>query len=193
MIVCSFLDPSVKDLPIISSYCQTNEVDIVSLLIKKWHEYGVELSSQISKKKSPDKKESTTSAATKLRLELIQQYVHSGDGNSEQNDVEANIHKEYAQYIPMSDLVANPLIWWKKHQNAFPYLASLAKVMLAIPASSASTERHFNDAGVLITKKKAQLDPLNAEKILFVHSNFEYISGSEIDHSLEKFSDFLYS
>jgi hAT family C-terminal dimerisation region len=53
----------------------------------------------------------------------------------------------------------------------------LAKVILSFPATSASTERHFSEAGVLISKKKAQLDPLNAQKIMFIHDNFSQLKN----------------
>lgn len=192
MVIASFLDPSMQKLPILSSYCQTNQTDIVSLMLKKWRDYGVELTlpqQSSSKNKSPAKGKHKPTPATKLRMELIQKYTNSE--SVEQNDVEANIQKEYAQYIAISDLVENPLLWWKKHQAAFPYLSSLAKIMLSIPATSASTERHFSEAGVLLTKRKAQLDPLNVEKILFIHSNFKHITGSENLHG--KYDDLFYS
>lgn len=51
--------------------------------------------------------------------------------------------------------------------------------MLSIPVASGSTERHFSETGALITKKEAQLDALNAERIMFIHDNFKHIEKLE--------------
>ncbi|CAM9916125.1 unnamed protein product, partial [Discosporangium mesarthrocarpum] len=43
------------------------------------------------------------------------------------------------------------------HQHGFPYLARLAVVHLAIPATSATSERVFSAAGNTVTKKRNRL------------------------------------
>ena len=73
---------------------------------------------------------------------------------------EGIINKEYLKYGPISGFVE----WWKAHEAAFPYLSALAKIMLSIPPSSGSIERHFAESGVLITKRKAGMNSLTAEK-----------------------------
>lgn len=72
----------------------------------------------------------------------------------------------------------DPLIWWKAHEAAFPYLSALSKIMLAIPSSSSVTEHHFSEAGYLVNKKKANLDPLTVEKVMFIHDNFKHVASS---------------
>ncbi|CAM9383642.1 unnamed protein product [Sphacelaria rigidula] len=47
----------------------------------------------------------------------------------------------------------------------------MARKYLAIPASSASSERLFSVAGNTITVKRASLSDDNAENIIFLHSN----------------------
>ncbi|CAN0245584.1 unnamed protein product, partial [Discosporangium mesarthrocarpum] len=46
------------------------------------------------------------------------------------------------------------LVWWTKNQHGFPYLARLAVTHLAIPATSATSERVFSTAGNTVTKKR---------------------------------------
>lgn len=41
---------------------------------------------------------------------------------------------------PTADRNVDTLAWWKLHENEFPFLASMARDYLAIPATSASTE-----------------------------------------------------
>ena len=63
----------------------------------------------------------------------------------------------------------NLLNWWKNHSSTFPNLARLAKKILSIPASSASSERNFSTAGSVITEKRTRLSPNNVDAILFIH------------------------
>lgn len=173
MIVATFLDPSMQKLPLISAYCRANDVDMSDILIKKWMEYEPDLYINRS-----DKAEvpalNKTSQVSRLRRELIQKHVVneclSEDGYKYQ------IRQEHLKYTTMADMVDDPLVWWKAHQDSFPYLSSLAKVMLSIPSSSGATEHHFSETGYLVTKKKANLDPLTVEKTMFIHDNFKYIS-----------------
>ncbi|CAN0387606.1 unnamed protein product, partial [Discosporangium mesarthrocarpum] len=49
------------------------------------------------------------------------------------------------------------LAWWAKHQHGFPYLARLAVVHLATPATSATSARVFLAAGSTVAKKRNRL------------------------------------
>lgn len=57
------------------------------------------------------------------------------------------------------------------------YLSQIARVMLSFTATSAIVERFFSKAGILVTKRKANLDPMNIQKILFVHENYKLINN----------------
>jgi hypothetical protein len=46
-------------------------------------------------------------------------------------------------------LEENPLEWWRSNERYYPHLAQLAKIYLAIPASSATVERLFSCAGLV--------------------------------------------
>ena len=54
---------------------------------------------------------------------------------------------------------SNPIEWWQQNKLKFPYLAALAMVVLAIPASSASVERVFSLAGGVISDDRSRLKP----------------------------------
>ena len=47
--------------------------------------------------------------------------------------------------------------WWKSYRGSFPILARLAMRFLSIPASSASCERVFSQAGLTLTKLRTRL------------------------------------
>ena len=62
--------------------------------------------------------------------------------------------------VPETGKFSNPLDWWRVHETDYPYLAKLAIKYLAIPATSAPSERVFSTAGLTIAKDRACLDSL---------------------------------
>ncbi len=56
---------------------------------------------------------------------------------------------------PQSGLFSNPLDWWRVYKDDFLHLANLAIKYLAIPATSAPSERVFSIAGLTIAKDRA--------------------------------------
>ena len=67
----------------------------------------------------------------------------------------------------------NPLNWWKKHELTFPRLAKLARAYLALPATSAPSERIFSQASLVLAKRRTRLDPEMAGKLLCVKKNWD--------------------
>jgi len=61
-----------------------------------------------------------------------------------------------------------PLEWWKEHESQYPTLAKLAKIYLAIQATSAPSERVFSVANRVFGKYRCGLDPLMAGMLLYV-------------------------
>ena len=66
---------------------------------------------------------------------------------------------------------SDPLQWWAGNQHKFPSLARLASMYLAIPASSAPSERVFTSAGLTIAKDRARLLPSRADELVFLHDS----------------------
>ena len=81
---------------------------------------------------------------------------------------------EVTQYLAMRiprESTASLLHWWKATEAHLPKLAKVARRILAIPASSASSERAFSAAGVTISQRRTALDPETVNNILFIYSN----------------------
>ena len=82
------------------------------------------------------------------------------------------------------DVPYNPLLWWKAHQARFPMLSVLARKYLAIPATSAPSERLFSSAGLTIAKERARLTPEHAANLIFLHDNLDVINRFRRSRSL---------
>jgi hypothetical protein len=61
------------------------------------------------------------------------------------------------------------LDWWRKYELSYPTIAKLARRFLAIPASSAPSERVFSKYGVIWEKRKYNLKAETANDIIYLH------------------------
>jgi zinc finger BED domain-containing protein 1 (E3 SUMO-protein ligase ZBED1) len=68
---------------------------------------------------------------------------------------------------------SDPLLWWKEHAARFPLLAQLARRLLAIPATSAPSERLFSASGQLVSLKRASLSPETVEDIMLLRGSWD--------------------
>ena len=89
------------------------------------------------------------------------------------------IRKEMERYESFSfpDKKANILFWWKQHEGVLPLLASLAKRILAIPASSSKSERVFSTGGNIVTAKRNRLSPKNVECLIVIKENMAMVES----------------
>jgi hypothetical protein len=69
----------------------------------------------------------------------------------------------------------NPLTWWKVNQRKFPVLARLARKLLAIPATSAPSERIWSRAAGIVTMKRASLKPYLAQSLMYIRENLSFL------------------
>ena len=61
-------------------------------------------------------------------------------------------------------------VFWKRKKDLFPHLYKLARSILAVPATSASSEREFSAAGFLLNEKRSRLKPETVESLLLIRS-----------------------
>ena len=79
--------------------------------------------------------------------------------------------KEDAKGV-MKAVYNNRLHMWCNKAMKFPYLARVARRVLAIPATQAQSERMFSTAGLTVNKRHGSLDPENVELLLFLRCNW---------------------
>lgn len=82
---------------------------------------------------------------------------------------------ELSRFQNVSHSEENILLFWKKNEIHFPKLAKIAKTILSIPMSSAKSEGAFSIASSLIRKRRASITPFRAEKLLFIHDNYDML------------------
>uniref|UniRef100_A0A915EFS8 HAT C-terminal dimerisation domain-containing protein n=1 Tax=Ditylenchus dipsaci TaxID=166011 RepID=A0A915EFS8_9BILA len=60
------------------------------------------------------------------------------------------IEKEMNSYAALLSIGENPLDFWRNNEKYFPYLATLARLVLSVPASSFPSERAFKELRCII-------------------------------------------
>lgn len=80
------------------------------------------------------------------------------------------------QVIPtMKDVRVDILGFWRKQATTLPLLSWLARRILSIPVSSASSERVFSEGGRVITATRTLLNTDTAEDLIWIHQNFDQL------------------
>lgn len=85
----------------------------------------------------------------------------------------SSLDEEMTKFLIQKHSEDDVLGFWKNNTSIFPRLAAIAKVLLAIPATSASAESAFSVAGCLIRSRRASIAPHKVEKVLFIHDNYD--------------------
>ena len=83
---------------------------------------------------------------------------------------QSKFEREYSSYelLPDADSGIDQLLWWKDHQQQFPLLSYLARVVFAVPAASSKSEQVFSVAGNIVTLKRASLNPEKVEQLIVI-------------------------
>ena len=63
------------------------------------------------------------------------------------------------------------LDWWLSKKDCYPVLFEMARVYLAIPASSAPSERVFSVGTLVLTDKRRQLQEGRVARLMFMKRN----------------------
>ena len=81
------------------------------------------------------------------------------------------LHCRSYELLPDATYDVNQLAWWKQHQEQFPLLSFLVRVVFAVPAASSKSERVFSLAGLVVSALRNRLNPIKVENIVTIHSN----------------------
>ena len=83
------------------------------------------------------------------------------DGVSSRGKKADELNRYINMELEKTTLDSNPLSFWKQQQNKFPH---------SIAATSASVERQFSGAGLVIQERRTSLNPEQLDNILLIRS-----------------------
>ena len=85
----------------------------------------------------------------------------------EQMQYELDLYSRISLVEPFSC----PFQWWASNYQNFPNVSKVAKMYLAIPATSVPSERIFSKAGLVIDQRRSNLLPKHAERLICLSHN----------------------
>ena len=80
------------------------------------------------------------------------------------------------------NIFSDPLTWWQMHEKMLPYLSTLARRLLCVPATSAPSERAFSIAGLALSKCRTSVQPQHASDLIFLHDSWKSAEECETEH-----------
>ncbi|XP_041839735.1 E3 SUMO-protein ligase ZBED1-like [Melanotaenia boesemani] len=102
----------------------------------------------------------------KRKMGDFSEWEDEGDAAEEKDEVHRYIDSQF--FWDGEDLLS---FWESQSQpKAFPVLSKVARMILCIPATSASSERAFSSAGRVLESRRNRLNPGTVDAILFLHS-----------------------
>lgn len=96
---------------------------------------------------------------------------HTSRVNSNQRTLEGEL-LNFREINEQTD----PLTFWKINEKIFSNLAALAFILLGIPMTTAKSESAFSVSGALLRDRRSTIDPLRAEKVLFLYDNYNLVN-----------------
>ncbi|XP_074535564.1 E3 SUMO-protein ligase ZBED1-like [Halichoeres trimaculatus] len=172
-IIAAALDPRFKKLKFLTPEERFSvQSKVQALALQSMHD------SQKKLQANENDKAIAPAKGTVTAIDSLLGFDSSTDSDSETKEQESNnqaITNEVLMYfgeqpLPKSE---SPLTWWKLNEAKYPSLASLAKSILCIPATSAPSERLFSAAGNIASKKRASLTPEHVDMLTFLHCNLK--------------------
>ena len=121
------------------------------------------------------------SPTSKLREKIKSRTATTRDIMESKVRKEMNIYEEFT--TPPKGL--SVLAWWKKHKNLLPILSTMARAVLAVPASSAKSERVFSTGANVVTKKRSRMLPPKVEQTIIIKENKSKIEEFKAKTSYE--------
>ena len=143
------LDPSQRNLNTVQEYLSERDMTAVDLLSRAIQQYVRDDPVASHTEKNPETDETELHPWEKAKHELLLKHVQSTPTR----------FQEIQQFRCLSVSPDNILSWWESQQQTYPTLSKLAGVVLAIPATSAPSERIFSLAGLTINARRSSLAP----------------------------------
>jgi hypothetical protein len=108
--------------------------------------------------------------------------TYDGDIEASERILDSRIAAELKAYKQESQIVetADPLAQWQRKSRDYPLLALVARKWLAVPASSAASERVFSSAGLTVSKKRTLLGTDRVSTLVFLKTAWPYLQAKGI-------------
>ena len=153
-LLSTILDPRIKNL--------NEKVVEEEMLRKKYDEYKEDYSPTpiVSRASSPTLFETSTTIYEPRLFEIFKQDIPQSP-----DEVTEYLKKDKIKFDQ------NPFEWWANKKSKYPILSRMARIYLAVPATSTPSERLFSDARNLLTSKRSKINSELFKRMIFLKRN----------------------
>jgi hypothetical protein len=115
-------------------------------------------------------------------LSYLQEQGHSDDDEDVASEgnwfTPGAVRRQMANFVAQSQQShdVDTLEWWKANESRYKALSGAARKYLAIPATSAPSERVFSVAGNICNRRRASLSSDNLDALVFLNANADLLS-----------------
>jgi hypothetical protein len=154
----TILDPRIK--------LMNNRIEDEEILYKKYEEYKENYlpTPNESRATSPTPSESSSVILNPIYKPKLFSIFEQNQPRAS-NEVEEYLKEDKISFTQC------PFNWWLNKKDKYPILAKMARIHLAIPATSTPSERLFSDAGNLLTAKRSRMNSELFQRIMFLKRN----------------------
>lgn len=164
-------------------YTDTSRADLISYFVAKYKLADDDTDNISVLSENQARSRPNTSASS--RQKLLGNFVATNNNDNENRTSQAHRTlsmqtEDYFEAAKSADLNIEVTNWWSMNEKKFPAIARLARLALAIPATSAAAESAFSIGSCVITAKRNRISPFTASQVLFVHDNFDKMQQFEL-------------
>ncbi|CAF1438083.1 unnamed protein product [Didymodactylos carnosus] len=135
-------------------------------------------------KKEDEEAQQSSNNLKRKKMKRFGREFENDASSSEEEDKANKSDNESFDKIPQPDeldvylkltvdsdiLPENPLKFWHENCATFPVLSKVARKIHSIPATTAAVERTFSAAGLVVTERRCNVNPSQADNILLIRS-----------------------
>jgi hypothetical protein len=173
-----FPDEEAKAVMLLQEYC-------LALALQQQH---ARVSSPTDKHKAKSSSKEVRKDAFDLFMEKTTQHTQSSvsannEDTSETEVIRHRIEIEWSEFYKEALIdhrdndqnLQDPLPWWRSRIAKYPLLSEVARRVLAIPATSAASERMFSTAGLTISKHRSNLNGTTAALLIWLRQAWDVV------------------
>ena len=129
-----------------------------------------------------DRVQAASNESSGLDLSPTSRLLKQARSRRMEENPENKIKSEMIKYesFSLAPREGNILYWWKTHSSLLPLLSRIARTILAIPSSSAKSERVFSTGGNMVTVKRGRLGPARVENLIVIKENLSKVREFEL-------------
>lgn len=168
--IATVLHPHMKKLPIVDENDRKLMYDKIQSIVDESVKEQELFTITVSQSESQPVPSTSTNPNIAKIPEFLQNFYLFEQGSVAEKPSELKRYLDLAVPIPSTKFDIDE--WWWKNRNEYPELFKLFLRVSCIPATSASSERDWSTAGMIVNDRRSVILPKNVQNIIIARNRF---------------------